>query len=257
VRSFRESTRIFWTGWAYIFDYLAAFKEQAVEVMWGAGVIGLAFGIATIWWSPTWHVFGYVLALIVFIAGYQLWRDYHLRLRSKLQVTRIIPQRWRTGGMDYDKSPKPIKDAHDAIAYYFEIAGTSEASTIRDVRVQLTEINPAVQNLDWLPILLFHKHDRPPHAEKFDLHPGDVKHIDLVSAHRGADLFEIRHIVDGVNRNVPTSGHHCLTVTITASDTPKLSVLFDVFMDSTGVLQCNMVESLNPRLMPKVEGVNA
>jgi hypothetical protein len=181
----------------------------------------------------------------------------HLSLQSKLQVTGVVAQKWRTGGIVYDKSPMPGKDASDAIAYYFEIAGTSETSTIRDVRVQLKEINPSVRNLDWLPVLLFHKHDQPPHAEKFDLHPGDVKHIDLVSAYRGADHFEVRHIVDGVNRDVPTSGHHRLTVTITASDTPKLSVLFDVFMDSTGVLQCDIVDSLNLGLTPKGEGVNA
>jgi hypothetical protein len=160
--------------------------------------------------------------------------------KPKLQVTRIIAQTWHTG-IVYDKSPKPDKDSRDNIAYYLEIVSTSEASTIRDVQVQLTGIDPPVQNLDWLPVLLFHKHDHAPHAERFDLHPGAVKHIDLVSASRGDDHFEVRHIVDGVNRNVPINGHHCLTVTITASDTPKLSASFDVFMDSTGVLQCNMM----------------
>jgi hypothetical protein len=247
MRSFREATRAFWSGWAEIPAYLLAVKDHGWEVLWGAGAIGVVFGIATLYWSPSWHAFGYVLALLVFVAGYQLWRDLHLRLRSRLQVSRIIAQTWRTEGMVYDRSPMPPRPSQgrgvsrEGIAYYFEVEGTSEASTIRDVRVQLAEINPPVQNLDWLPVLLFHKHDHPPHAEKFDLHPGDVKHIDLVSAYRGDDHFEIRHIVDGVNRNVPASGHHRLTVTITAGDTPKLSVSFDVFMDSNGVLQCNKV----------------
>ncbi len=72
--------------------------------MWGAGVIGLAFGVATIWWSPRWQVFGYVLALIVFVAGYQLWRDYHLRLQPKLQVTKVLNPKRHTV---YDNSPMP------------------------------------------------------------------------------------------------------------------------------------------------------
>lgn len=245
MRSFREATRVFWTGWQFIFDYFSAFKERAVEVMWGAGVIGLAFGIATIWWSPAWHFFGYVLAVIIFVSSYQLWRDYHVRLLPKLRVTRVVAQTWKSSAaILYDKSPMPPSkpgSKNEAIAYYFEIAGTSEAVTVRDVRVQLAEIDPPVPNLDWLPVLLFHKHDSPPHKEKFDLHPGDVKLIDLVSAYRWDDKFEIRHIVDGVNRNVPAAGHHRLKVTITASDTPKLSVTFDVYMNPDGVLECRIV----------------
>jgi len=242
MRSFREATRIFWSrsGWAQVPAYFLAVKNHGWEVLWGAGMIGIPFTLITLVWLPSWwNAFGYVLALLVLVASYQLWRDYHLRLQQKLRVTRVRDQRWHTG-MVYDKSPMPPnKKNGDAVAYYFEIIGVSEASTIRDVRVQLAEINPPVQNLDWLPVLLFHKHDRPPHAEKFDLHPGDVKHIDLVSAYRGDDHFEIRHIVDGANRNVPI-GNRRLTVTITASDTPKLSVNFDVFVDSEGLLQCEM-----------------
>lgn len=144
--------------------------------------------------------------------------------------------------------PKPVRGeglSREAIAYYFEIAGTSEATTIRDVRVQLAAIDPPVKNLEWLPVLLFQKHDNDPgpRAQKFDLNPGDVKHIDIVSAFRWEDHFEVRHIVDGVNRNVPSNGIHRLTVTITASDIPKIAVCFDVFMDSIGVLQCDMVQS--------------
>ena len=174
---------------------------------------------------------------------------HHISLQPQLKVTRVIAQSWKSDELKaaesiYGKSSTPpvkIVTRHEAMAYYFEISGTSESVTVRDVRVQLERIIPPVKNLDWLPVLLFHKHDQPPHKEKFDLHPGDVKHIDLVSAYRGDDHFEVRHIVGGVNRDVPTAGHHCLTVAITASDTPKISASFDVFMDSDGVLQCNIV----------------
>jgi hypothetical protein len=243
MRSFREATRAFWSGWVQIPAYFLAIKESGWEVLWGAGMIGIAFGIATLRWSPSWQALGYVIALVVFVAGYQLWRDHYLRLQPKLRVSKVIAQKWRTrAGILYDKSPMPPNKRNgDAVAYYFEIKGTSEASTIRDVQVQLAEINPPVPNLDWLPVPLFHKHDQPPHTKKFDLHPGDVKHIDLVSAYRGDDNFEIRHIIDGVNRNIPAVGVHRFTVTITASDTPKLSVCFDVFVDAEGLLQCNML----------------
>ena len=86
MRRFKEATRIFWTGWAEIFDYLAAVKEHAWEVMWGAGVIGTVFTIATLVWSPSWRAFGYIIALVVFVAGYQLWRAYHVRLVPKLEI---------------------------------------------------------------------------------------------------------------------------------------------------------------------------
>jgi hypothetical protein len=242
---FRESTRVFWSrsGWAQIPAYFFAVKDHGWEVLWGAGMIGIPFTLITLLWLPSWwSFFGYVLAVLVFVAGYHLWRDYNLRLQPKLSVVKVNAQTWKTpAGMLYDKSPMPTnKKNGDAIAYYFEITGAGEASTIRDVRVQLAEINPPVKNLDWLPVLLFHKHDHPPHKEKFDLHPGDIKHIDLISAHRGDDHFELRHIVENANRNIP-AGSYRLTVSITAIDTPKLSVYFNVFMDPGGLLQCNLI----------------
>jgi hypothetical protein len=95
--SFRESTRVFWTGWAEIFDYLAAVREHAWEVMWGASVIGIVFTIATLVWSPSWRALGYVIALVVFVAGYQLWRAYHLRLIPKLEIGDIRMKYAATG----------------------------------------------------------------------------------------------------------------------------------------------------------------
>lgn len=106
MRSFKQATRVFWTGWEYIGDYLGAVKNHGWEVLWGAGVIGLPFTLVTLNWIPSWwSAFGYVIALIVAVSGYHLWRDYHLRLQPKLQVTRVIPQTWRTKGIFYEKFP--------------------------------------------------------------------------------------------------------------------------------------------------------
>jgi hypothetical protein len=167
MRSFGQATRVFWSrsGWAQIPAYFVAVKNHGWEVLWGAGMIGIPFTLVTLVWLPSWwKYFGYVLAMLVLVAGYQLWRDNHVRLQPKLRVTRVLSQKWNTrpAGILYDKSPMPPNKRNgDAVAYYFEIKGVGEASTIRDVRVQLAESNPPVQHRDWLPVLLSHKHAPP------------------------------------------------------------------------------------------------
>ena len=226
-------------------EYFTAAIGQWQAVLWGVSMPALVWGIWFILGTPPQWMNVAAIFSGLFIAGYYVWRADHVRLQPKLKVTRVIPQPWESGiAAFYSNSPMPPArgvDPHHLMAYYFEISSTSEALTLRDVRVELADIVPPVKNLDWLPVLLYHKHDDPPHKEKFDLHPGGIKHIDLVSAHQRDDHFEVRHIVDGRNRNVPSSGHHCLTVVITATDTPKLLVSFDVFMDAEGVLQCNLL----------------
>jgi hypothetical protein len=252
MRSFREATRIFWVGWAEIFDYLAAVKEHAWEVLWGAGVIGVVFGIATLYWSPSWHAFGYVLALLVFVAGYQLWRDYHLRLQPKLRVTRIIAQTTPAyGRMLYDKSPMPPGGFKgDPTACYFEVAGTSEAVTLKDVRVQIAAIQPAVSSLALLPVYLRQRGDNVmkgvPPAQSFDLHAGEHKIIELVSALTGAQYFTVEHIAWDTNKEIPR-GRYRINVNISAENAPTQSLWFTVWMDEAGELQCE--HELNPKII--------
>ncbi len=132
---------------------------------------------------PSLSAVGFVIATVVFIAGYQIWRDDHLRLQPKLQVSRVVLQSL-TQATYPNTPPPPNKKTGESAAYYFEIVGIGEACTIQDVQVQLAKINPEVRNLEWLPVHLFQKHDNAtgPRAKSFDLHPGAVKHIDLVSA---------------------------------------------------------------------------
>lgn len=87
---------------------------------------------------------------------------HRISLQPQLQVTRVISQSWKSDELKaaesiYGKSPMaPVKmvTRHEAMAYYFEISGTSEFVTVRDVRVQLEKIIPPVKNLDWLPVLV-------------------------------------------------------------------------------------------------------
>jgi hypothetical protein len=87
MRRFIEATRSFWTGWANIPEYFAAVKDHAWETLWGAGVIGIPFGILTLYWAPSRSALGYVIALVVLAAGYYVWRPYHLRLIPRFEVT--------------------------------------------------------------------------------------------------------------------------------------------------------------------------
>jgi hypothetical protein len=172
--------------------------------------------------------------LDLFFAGYYVWRADYVRLQRRICITKVFDQKWWHG--DFKR---------DAIAYYFEIVNKSEALSIHGVRVQLAEISPMVLNFNWLPVLLHQRHDNPlqgtDYKRTFDLNPSEPKHIDFVSALVGSTFFVVEHIAGaGVNQRVPLTGRHRLRVMVTAEDMPVLFVWFAVWMNETGVLQCEM-----------------
>jgi hypothetical protein len=133
MRNFREATRVFWTEWVWIPDYLVSVKDHAWEVLWGAGVIGIPFGILTLSWAPSRHALGYVIAAIVFVAGYQLWRDYHVRLQPKLDVGGEITM--TDAGAGEKKTGEKIKRR------YFQIPiKCATEGPVRDCRGQLLRV---------------------------------------------------------------------------------------------------------------------
>ncbi|MGA9665709.1 MAG: hypothetical protein WBQ69_04570, partial [Gallionella sp.] len=69
----------FWTYWL-------AFKEKGWEIFWGPTLLGIIFGIYTLWHSPArvWFL-AYVL-IVVYLTGYYLWRAYHVRLMPRLEL---------------------------------------------------------------------------------------------------------------------------------------------------------------------------
>jgi hypothetical protein len=154
--------------------------------------------------------------------------------------------------MVYDRSPKPSKPTNategvsrEAVAYFFGVVNKSEAVTIKNVQVKIKEITPHAPHLgDYLPMPLFQKNDNDPgpRAQTFNLNPGDTKLIDLVDAIADNDFFNIRHIVSGINTHVPSNEKHRLVVEITAENTPKTSVAFEVWKDHhDGLLRCVML----------------
>jgi hypothetical protein len=72
--------------------YWKLFKNRAWEIFWGPTMLGIIFGLLTLWWTPSLIVFlGYLLT-VVFMAGYYLWRDEYIRLQPGFKVEKVIAQ---------------------------------------------------------------------------------------------------------------------------------------------------------------------
>lgn len=71
--------------------YWLAFKEKAWEIFWGPTLLGVAFGIYTLWHSPALPWFLTYVLIVVFLTGYYLWRVNYVRLMPKLSVTTLCP----------------------------------------------------------------------------------------------------------------------------------------------------------------------
>lgn len=213
-----------------LWEYWRAFIEKAWEIFWGPTLFGIAFGIYTLWHAPARVPFLVYVLIVVFLTGYYLWRVDHVRLQPAFAITRVIPQTWT------DQST-----GRPARAYYFEVINKSETTSILEAEAQLSEITPAVENLEWLPVHLVHQHDRSASPEKtFTLHPGKPKNINLVSALENNSQFTVLHIVSGVNNQVVGRDRRRLKVTITGRDVPVLSQWFDVYFDEDGFFVCEM-----------------
>jgi hypothetical protein len=234
--SLSKSFRLFKEGLdrKLLWKYWIEFKEKAWEVFWGPTLLGVAFGIYTLWHSPALPWFQLYVLAVVFLTGYYLWRVNHLRLEQKLSITKIFTQPW-------------TDERGDCIAYYFEILNESEGVTVHKINAQFYAIEPTVQNLGWLPVLLWQKHDNPipgvAHVplREFDLNPRGIKHIDFVSSWRGRNHFTVHQIaVPNIYVPIAQGFKYRLQVVVTAQDMPQISQWFEVWMDDEDMLQCKM-----------------
>jgi len=55
-------------------------------------LLGIIFGIATLWYSPLLVWFLVYLLTVFFMTGYYLWRDDYTRLQPKFRVEKVIAQ---------------------------------------------------------------------------------------------------------------------------------------------------------------------
>lgn len=219
-------------------EYFTAAGQQIQNVLWGALLPFLAWGIWFIVGTPPTWVNATAVGVALFLSGYYVWRADHIRLQQRIKIGRVTRQRWTV----------PIEHGipgatRGADAFYFEVIGTSEAMSMHNVHVSLAEIIPQVENFEWLPVPLRQKHDHNWHgAKEFDLNPSERKNIDFISALVGDDFFDVMHLVPGVNQRVPVESgrHYRLKVEVTAQDIPMSFEWFDVWIDEEGVLQCRM-----------------
>lgn len=61
-------------------------------MFWGPTVLGILFGLLTLWYSPKITWFLVYLLFVCFMTGYYLWRSEYIRLQPHLKVSKIIAQ---------------------------------------------------------------------------------------------------------------------------------------------------------------------
>jgi len=85
---FREGCHSFREGLdkGHIREYWIAVWGHAWEILWGAGVIGLVCTGLTLYYAPSRWILGWAVAWVFLVAGYYVWRPYHLRFTPKLEL---------------------------------------------------------------------------------------------------------------------------------------------------------------------------
>lgn len=207
--------------------YFGAIAKQWMNVLFGETLVAVIF---LLWWALGSPPLVLIFVSAMFVAGYFAWQSEHLRLQQKIEVTQVRTHSWaHVGGR--------------GIQYYFGIVNKSEAVTIHNVRVQLQEIIPEIENRDWFPLSLHIQHDNPPFgpmAQSLNLNPSEPRNIDLFATLTGSTVATIAHIVPGVDLNVPMTERRRLKVMVTAENIPVTFVWFVAWIDQGGVLQCEM-----------------
>src|SRR5712692_6891980 len=142
---------------------------------------------------PSW-VYGSIVVLCIGTALFNVGLEKHQRLLPRLKIpANVYEQQW------LNSSGIPCS------AFYIDVVNDSDGTSIDTVSVKLTKLEPTVNNLDWLPVPLFIKHDNnKPYTKSFILNPRERRCIDLVSAIKGDHSIDIRHTVDGVNSKIPS-----------------------------------------------------
>ena len=118
-RSFKEGLRA-----NLLYDYWVAFKATFWEIFWGASVVGIPFGIYTLFSTPSRTAFLLYALYVVFIAGYYLWRPNHLRLIPKLKFGEVVVHRSPT---TQTSGPNIGKAGPDRIYVLLQVECATEA----------------------------------------------------------------------------------------------------------------------------------
>ena len=228
----------------YLSDYITAFHNSFLDIVWGVSVVGVIWAVPFLVWGlitqfvsvPAWLSWIAICAACL-ITGYYIWRMDHMRLERKIEIVQITPREWPVQSGE----PRAYQRAR---AYQIEIINRSEAVTVENVSIQLSAIEPKWSNWEFLPIPLHLRHDNPSRPEdqmrSFSLDPGEQRNIDFVSAFEGDNRFSVVHVVHGATWEVPYTDRNRLQVRITARDMPASFFWFKVWRDGAGRLLCEI-----------------
>jgi hypothetical protein len=148
----------------------------------------------------------------------------------------------------------PTMEGKTVTLYYLTIASQSRR-TIDDVGVYLERIDPVVPDMDWLPIPLKFKHDNEllgtregtqyalpgyRHATEMNIHPGQIRHVDLVTAAIDSEFILVNHTVRGVATAIPPR-KYLMSVVAFGRDVPPARATFEVYKNRFEGLQCRAV----------------
>lgn len=71
-------------------DYFGALAQSWQDVLWGASMPAIAFGLYWAFYEPSAKVLTIFFVAVMFVAGYYIWRADHLRLMPKLTISKFI-----------------------------------------------------------------------------------------------------------------------------------------------------------------------
>src|SRR5258706_9496014 len=142
-------------------SYLATLGRKLIILLGGGSVLMIGMGvfehytqITVPWWTYL-SVVGFCVGVSLFTVGFEK----HQRLLPRLTISNATPQTWLDSLTDV-----PCR------AFYFEVVNDNEGTSIEEVTVKLTRIDPPQKNLDWLPVPLFIKHENEkPYPKSFTL----------------------------------------------------------------------------------------
>jgi hypothetical protein len=117
--------------WRLIRDYRKAVREHGWEILWGAGVVGIPFGILTLYYAPSRSVLGWLVAWIILVAGYFVWRADHVWLIPKLTLGPLYLTYSNPKGPDASERRRFVQILVEAIT----------ESPIEDCRGQLLRVS--------------------------------------------------------------------------------------------------------------------
>jgi hypothetical protein len=120
-----------------ILDYWKALWNHAWETWWGGGVVGAICTIFTLYYAPSRWILGWVVAWVFLVAGYYVWRPYHIRLIPKLEVGDIVVTRIPPDAATQKFVQLTVRCANDG--------------TINDCRGQLLRVLRWSASAEWEP----------------------------------------------------------------------------------------------------------